>query len=232
MTAPERNAAAFIRVEGVLFKRGLLSAAAYVARNAQGMKERALRTVGLALGAPAYGLLRQNDRTLANRVAYLAFRGMSQDRIEVLGEEYFHDVLASKLLDRGVEIVQRMKDEGYRTVLLSESLPQLMAPLVDKIGARHVDRLVTNHIEFKADGDCTGRLLDPVVGGHDAGRFVHRYCEEHGLDARGSAAFGSHAGDLLLLASVGKPCAVNPDFTLRRAAHEADWPIVDYTEDA
>jgi phosphoserine phosphatase len=33
---------------------------------------------------------------------------------------------------------------------------------------------------------------------------------------------------MLLLAAVGNPCAVNPDFTLRRAARDARWPIVDY----
>jgi phosphoserine phosphatase len=31
-----------------------------------------------------------------------------------------------------------------------------------------------------------------------------------------------------LLHSVGNPCAVNPDFALRRLAREADWPILDY----
>jgi hypothetical protein len=32
----------------------------------------------------------------------------------------------------------------------------------------------------------------------------------------------------LLLSTVGARCAVNPDFTLRRAAQQADWPVLDY----
>jgi phosphoserine phosphatase len=31
-----------------------------------------------------------------------------------------------------------------------------------------------------------------------------------------------------MLAAVGRPCAVNPDYTLRRAAREAGWPVMDY----
>ena len=31
-----------------------------------------------------------------------------------------------------------------------------------------------------------------------------------------------------LLSAVGKPCVVNPDLTLRKAAKEADWPVMDY----
>ena len=36
--------------------------------------------------------------------------------------------------------------------------------------------------------------------------------------------------DMLLLAAVGKPCAVNPDFVLRRSARDADWPIIEYRD--
>jgi phosphoserine phosphatase len=35
---------------------------------------------------------------------------------------------------------------------------------------------------------------------------------------------------MLLLSAVGKPCAVNPDFVLRRSARDADWPIIEYRD--
>ena len=86
MTTAKR--AAFFRAEGVLLSRGVLAATAYYAANAQKFSERALRLGVVALSAPLQGLLGQNDRTLANRLAFLAARGMSEDRLAELGEEY------------------------------------------------------------------------------------------------------------------------------------------------
>ena len=35
---------------------------------------------------------------------------------------------------------------------------------------------------------------------------------------------------VMLMGAVGEPCAVNPDFTLRRAAEQANWPVVYYDD--
>jgi phosphoserine phosphatase len=67
-----------------------------------------------------------------------------------------------------------------------------------------------------------------VIGGHDSALWVRRYAEENHIDLAGSVVYAAHGPDLLLLSAVGRPCAVNPDFTLRRAARQADWPILDY----
>jgi phosphoserine phosphatase len=82
-------------------------------------------------------------------------------------------------------------------------------------------------LEFR-DGYATGKLLEPVIGGHDLVRWARSYADEHALDLSHSLVYGAHGPDLLLMSSVGIPCAVNPDFTLRRAARQTDWPIIDY----
>lgn len=217
--------AAFFRVEGTLLNRGALAASAYLAANGQGFRERFLRLGGIALAAPVFGILGQNDRTMANRVAYLALRNMSEDRVSVLGREYFDDVLKGKLLASGLDLLKRMKQEGHMTVLLSEGIEEVVGPLRDELS--DVDHFVCNRLEFR-DGDCTGRLLDPIIGGHETRRWVTRFAEEHNIDLGRSVAYAAHGPDLLLLAAVGSPCAVNPDFTLRRAAEEAEWPVMEY----
>ena len=219
--------AAFFRAEGTLLGHGVLTATAYLAANAKKFGERALRLGVVALSAPLHGLLGQNDRALGNRIAYLAFRGMSEDRIAELGEEYAADVLKDKVLDQGVELIKRARGEGHRVVLISDNIAQIMEPLLQHLPA--VDDLVCNRLEF-ADGEATGKLLDPVIGGHGGGRWVQDYAARHGLDLGRSLAYGTAGTDLLLLAAVGRPCAVNPDFTLRRGAREADWPVVEYRE--
>jgi HAD superfamily phosphoserine phosphatase-like hydrolase len=219
------HTAAFVRVEGMIINGGCLSAAAYFASNARGMRERALRLGQVALTAPVYHWLGQTDRTLANRLAYLPLRGMNEDRLGELAAEYAENILKPSVLQGGVELLRRARREGHRVVLISDSLSLVVEPLAEHL--RVVDDIVCNQLEMR-DGECTGRLIDPVVGGHDSGPWAKRYAAEHGIDLTRSVAYGAHGPDLLLMSAVGFPCAVNPDFTLRRAARDADWPVMDY----
>jgi phosphoserine phosphatase len=90
-----------------------------------------------------------------------------------------------------------------------------------------VDHFLGNRLEFK-NGQATGRLVEPIIGGYQGGRWLQQWSQEQGFDLKHSRAYASQSTDLLFLANVGEACAVNPDFSLRRAALEADWPIVDY----
>jgi phosphoserine phosphatase len=220
--APQTTA--FFRVEGILVDRGALAASAYFASNAQGFAERAMRMGALALGAPVYGWLAQNDRTLATRAAYVALRHMSEDRIAELAEEYFTDILKERIYERGKELVKRARKEGHRVVLLSEGLEQVVSKLVQEFGADHY---VCNRLEF-VRGEATGKLIEPIIGGHDSSKWAKRFASEQSVDLAHSLAYAAHGADILLLSCVGKPCAVNPDFALRAAARDADWPILEY----
>jgi phosphoserine phosphatase len=149
-----RNTAAFFRVEGILLSRGVLAASAYIAANAKKFGERALRLGLVALAAPMHTVLGQTDRALAHRLVHLAFRGMTEDRVAVLAEEYAEDILKDKLLDQGVELMKRAQGEGRRVVLLSDGIATIMQPFARHL--RHFDELVCNHLEFR-DGEATGR---------------------------------------------------------------------------
>lgn len=204
--------------------RGALAASAYFASNAQGFAERAFRIGALALGSPVYGFLSQNDRTLATRAAYVAVRHMSEDRIGELADEYYADILKDRIYDRGRELIKRARKDGHRIVLLSEGIEPIVAQLAQELSA---DDFVCNRLEFE-DGKATGKLLEPVIGGHDTGAWLKRYAREHELSLDHCLAYAAHGADLLLLSAVGKPCAVNPDLALRGAARDADWPVLEY----
>jgi phosphoserine phosphatase len=221
----EKQKAAFFRAEGIVVSRGVVAAAVYMAGNRAGFRERAFRLGQAALAAPVFAVLGQNDRVLGNRVAHLALRDMSEDRISVLSEEYVADILRDKVLETGVDLMKRARGEGRRVVVLAEGIGHIMRPLAEDL--RVIDDMVCNELEFR-DGRATGKLLDPVIGGYEGGRWLEDYAEEHDIDLAGSVAYASHGPDLLLLSAVGSPCAVNPDLTLRKAAREADWPVIDF----
>ncbi len=223
----DKSTAAFFRAEGVLISRGVVHAATWMAAQRAGLRERTIRLGQAVLAAPVFGLLGQNDRSLGNRVAHLAYRDMTDDRIDVLGEEYVEEMLEDHVLDSGVELIKKARAAGHRVVVLSEGISEIMERAVDKY-FRGVDHLVCNHLEYKRH-KATGKLKEPVIGGYEGGRWIQAYAAEHGVDLSGSIAYAGHGPDLLLLSAVGQPCAVNPDFTLRKAAREADWPVVDYS---
>jgi phosphoserine phosphatase len=222
--ATTTDTAAFFRVEGVLLDRGALAASGYFASNAPGFAERAFRVGALALGAPLYGFLSQTDGTLATRAAYVALRRMSEDRIHELAEEYYEDVLRDRIYERGRELIKAARKEGRRVVLLSEGIEQIVLRLAGELGA---DDFVCNRLEFD-HSEATGKLLAPVVGGHDGASWVRDYAQQRGLPLAACSAYAARGADLLLLSAVGRPCAVNPDFALRAAARDADWPVLEY----
>ncbi len=220
-----RPAAAFFRIEGTLVSQGACTAAAYVAANAAGFAERAFKLGQVALTAPLYSVLGQSDRVLANRLAYLPLRNMSEDRIAELATEYFDGFVRDRVLQGGVELMREARRKRLRVVLISDGLREVVELIAAHL--RYVDDYVCNRLEVR-DGYATGKLLEPVVGGHDSAAWVRRYAIEHDLDLAASVVYAAHGPDLLLMSAVGAACAVNPDFTLRRAARQADWPIVDY----
>src|SRR5689334_1055771 len=125
--------AAFFRVEGTLVGRGAVSLAAYCAANQARLGDRFMRLGQLAMTAPLYAVLGQSDRVLANRLAYLALRGMSEDRIAVLAEEYFEQILKERVLKGGLELIKSARAAGHRVVLISDALEPVVAML-----ARHL----------------------------------------------------------------------------------------------
>lgn len=219
------DTAAFFRVEGTLVKRSALSVAAWAAVNAQGLRNTLGRVGQLALAAPLVGLLGQNDRTTTTRLTHVLFRDFSEDRVAVLGEEYAETVLKDAILDSGLDLVREARRRGHRIVLVSESIRPFVGALSTYV--RGVDALVCNDLEMR-NGRATGRLVEPVIGGHESAAWMRGWAAEQGIDLSRSVVYGSHGPDVLMMTAAGEACAVNPDYTLRRAAQGADWPVIVY----
>jgi phosphoserine phosphatase len=217
------RSAAFFRVEGTLVTRPALATAAWLAANAQGVGERVARLGNVALAAPLAIAGELSAGSTATRMTFMGLRGMSEDRLLSLCEEYYEDYLRDAVLDVGRELVERARKLGQRIVFISDNIDLVIKPLADQLGA---DDLVCNRLELKKS-KATGRLEDPVVGGNLAGQWARAFADEHGIDLAASLAYGSSAADGLLLSAIGKPCAVNPDRQMRRMARDHDWPVVE-----
>ncbi|MGC1372455.1 MAG: SDR family oxidoreductase, partial [Candidatus Sulfotelmatobacter sp.] len=149
----------FWRVEGSLLDLTVVRPVAFFTWNAQTFTERFRRRGLIFLLAALRPFLYSTNRIFATRVVHTALRGVTRDRLDLLGEEYFQYKLKPRLKPSGVKRVQELVRSGLDVVLVSQALDHVMRPLAQHLGVRHI---VANRLEFR-DGVATGRLLDPVI---------------------------------------------------------------------
>jgi thioester reductase-like protein len=147
------------RVEGSLLDLTVVRPVAFFTWNAQTFTERFRRRGLIFLMALLRPILYSTNRKFATRVVHMALRGVSRDRLDLLGEEFFQYKLKPQLKPQGVEQVRELLQAGADVVLVSQALEQIMRPLAQHLGVKHI---VANRLEFR-DGIATGRLSDPVI---------------------------------------------------------------------
>src|SRR5215831_15794037 len=147
------------RVEGSLLELGALRPVGFFTWNARSFSERWARRAGMAGMAVARPFAYATSRTFATRFLHLLLRGVSRDRLDLLGEEYFHYVLKPQLRQGAVEEIVAAVRQGEHVVLVGQLLENILRPLAHHLGA---EAFLANRLEYR-DGKATGRLLDPVV---------------------------------------------------------------------
>ncbi|MEM6960422.1 MAG: haloacid dehalogenase-like hydrolase [Myxococcota bacterium] len=215
--------AAFYRVEGTLISRPTLATAAWFAANAQGVSERVTRIGQVALAVPLTMTKSLGIASLGARMTWMGLRGISEDRLRELAREYWEDWLRDEVCKRGLELVKGSQKRGHRIILISDNIDLVVQPLAEMLRA---ERCVCNRLEIRNE-EATGRLCDPIVSGSVAGQWIRRFAEEHEIALEQSCGYGASVSDSLLLSALGHPCAVNPDWQLRRLASDHAWPVVD-----
>jgi alcohol-forming fatty acyl-CoA reductase len=151
--------AVYWRVEGSLLELGALRPVGYFTWNAQSFAERWARRAGMAATALLRPFAFAASRKSATRILYTLLRGVSRDRLDSLGEEYFQYVLQPRLRAAGVESLREALRRGEEIVLVGSGLDHVVRPLAVHFG---IERFIANRLEFR-DGRATGRLRDPVV---------------------------------------------------------------------
>ncbi|HTZ72471.1 MAG TPA: SDR family oxidoreductase [Candidatus Aquilonibacter sp.] len=169
----------FWRVEGSLLDLTAVRPVGFFSWNAQSFLERWSRRGAMGVLALARPALYCTNRVFATRVLHMVLRGVSRDRLDLLGEEYFEYVLKPRLKQKGVSKLHEVMASSAEVVLVSQGLDHIMRPLANDLGVKW---LVCNRLDFR-DGICTGRLLTPVIrprglfarlGGHQPDGRVER----------------------------------------------------------
>jgi len=178
------------RVEGSLVDLTTVRPVAFFTWNAQTFAERTARRGLVFLMAALRPFLYSTHRVFATRVVHSVLRGVSLDRLDLLGEEYFQYKLQPYLKPDGVAKLKQLQASGEEVVLVSQGLEHVMRPLAKYLGVKW---LVANRLEFR-DRTATGRLLEPVIrprglfaritgGGADGRRKPEKLVRDLGLSS-------------------------------------------------
>lgn len=190
----------------------------------QGTPLQTLKRVGRALlGAPRMALAEMVDRRTFNELLFASFAGISEDRMVLLAEDAFENVMKASLYPAAKGLVQKSRDAGHDVVLVSGALTVVLEQVSKYLGAQEV---IGNRLEFKA-GIATGKLLKPVVAGPEKARLIREHAKERGYDLAECFAFSDSYSDVPMLSVVGHPAAVNPDKRLALLAKAYSWPSFD-----
>ncbi|MEL6349063.1 MAG: HAD-IB family hydrolase, partial [Myxococcota bacterium] len=217
------SAAAYFDVDGTLVSSNLIQPTIHYLLN-QGTPVLSLQRIGRALlDAPRMAFAETRDRRLFNEVLFSHYRGISRDRMRVLSEEVFEDIVKPRLFPGAPDLIRQCKAAGLRVVLITGSLAgstQLLAAHLD------ADAVISNRLEMK-DDVATGKLLQPVVAGPEKANLMVADAKAHGHDLQKCQAYSDSFSDVPMLSVVGHAFCINPDRKLRRLAQAYRWPIID-----
>src|ERR1700739_4319148 len=153
------GAPVYWRVEGSFLELSAIRQVGFFTWNAQSFAERWRRRTGMALMALLRPVAYLAGRTRATRLLYTLLRGVTRDRLDLLGEEYFEYFLKPRLQKKAVDALRLAQAEGQQIVLVGQSLDHVLRPLAAHL---RLQPLLSNRMGSR-DGIATGRLLLPVV---------------------------------------------------------------------
>ncbi len=156
---PRPSTPVYWRVEGSLLELTTVRPIAFFTWNSQTFIARAARRSLVLLMALLRPFLYAANRVAATRIVHAVLRGVTRDRLDLLGEEEFEYKLKPLLKEEGVRHLKALQATGVDVVLVSQGLEHVMRPLARHLGVRWI---IANRLDFR-DGVATGRLLSPVI---------------------------------------------------------------------
>src|SRR5947209_3740437 len=137
--------AAFYDVDGTLVRTNIVDAYAYYAVNTGSLLQSARRVAKGALKGPLFWALDKYNRKLFNEAFYKEYAGLTEDRLRLLSQDLFDDVLKDAIYPGAYDLIEEARSSGCRIVLVTGALDFTMEPL-----ARHLkaDDLIANRMQF------------------------------------------------------------------------------------
>lgn len=153
------------------------------------------------------------------------FQGMTEEEID----EFFQkssELIKEKLYPKVVEEVQKAKEQGYHTVLLSGCFTSLLEYVGKTL---NMDTIIGTELNFNEELLIDYGMSMCVNSGNNKEESLKRHFKDSKINWEESCAYGDSYFDYNILNLVGKPITVNPDERLQTIANERGWEILRVT---
>lgn len=168
-----------------------------------------------------------------NRLYYQFFAGESEERLMAAGRlwvtrRFGEQGLAQELIFP--DVLARLRAHracGVAPILVSGSMPALLAPLAQRMGA---EGFLCTQQETDANGILTGEVLPPQTIGAGKAAAITAFLTARGGDPQTCFAYGDDLSDGAMLAVVGHPVAVIGAPALAVLARKQGWETIKTAE--
>jgi HAD superfamily hydrolase (TIGR01490 family) len=162
---------------------------------------------------------------IINSIYYSYFKHFPIADVESVAQQWFLRFSANKsdFYHRNiVQILQQHQSEGTICVFVSGSFRELLQPIADDLGVKHI-----LSINLERNGEkYTGNIIPPQTIGDGKADAINLFLAAHGGDANECYAYGDDISDVPMLEAVGNPRAVAGGRRLETYAKDKGWPIL------
>jgi HAD superfamily hydrolase (TIGR01490 family) len=150
--------------------------------------------------------------------------GWDVAQVKIIVAQALHDLIGPLIYSEAAALIDEHHAAGRDVVIVSSSGVEVVEPSAKMLAA---DRVIATRLAVE-HGHFTGQIDYYAYGPAKAAAMVE-LAANAGYDLAESFGYSDSATDLPMLEAIGRPCAVNPDRTLRKAANERGWPVLDFT---
>jgi putative phosphoserine phosphatase/1-acylglycerol-3-phosphate O-acyltransferase len=154
------------------------------------------------------------------RAAARVAKGWRQDQVQGAGRRAVPQ-LQALVAPFARQYLAAFRADGHQLVLTTTTPVDMITPFAEAMG---FDDVVATAYET-SHGRYTGRLYEGFVWGTGKLKAVRAWADGEDIDLGDCHACSDSVFDTPLLASVGRPHAVNPDLGLTAIATARRWPI-------
>ncbi|MGY5765453.1 HAD-IB family hydrolase [Brachybacterium sp. DNPG3] len=181
---------------------------------------------GLLASVPGYLRADQRDRSELIRLVNRRYKGFRADELRTLMNARDGELgrrIRASIRPEALEVIERHRAAGHRTVLVTGALDVLVEPLADLF-----DDVVATQMDTGADGVLSGYLATPPVVDEARANWLAKYAASHGADLAASYGYGDSHADAAWLDLVGHATAISPDLGLYAVAKKKRWQIAEW----
>jgi HAD superfamily hydrolase (TIGR01490 family) len=150
-------------------------------------------------------------------------RGWRVDQVTQIIHETLHELINPYVYAEAAALIEEHREAGRDIVVVSTSGEEMVRPIAELLSVNDViaTRMVVEN------GRYTGEVAYYAAGPVKADA-VRALAKERAYELAECYAYSDSISDVPMLECVGHPTVVNPDRSMRRAAIEHGWPVLEF----